>query len=157
MNDEYGTPSSFFRPLDDFFHFTLDPCANEENTLAIALYYTKQDDGLSKYWHGHNVFMNPPYSLGNINKFLAKTIAEACASTFIAALIRNDRSTTWWHELVQPHAWAVWDIPFRIRFVGADGPYPFPSAHCRNCSGDMTLYFDLSSRICLMKAPALTK
>ena len=49
--DDWATPQDFFDKLDEEFHFDLDPCASDENHKC-ALYFTKQDDGLSKNWGG---------------------------------------------------------------------------------------------------------
>ena len=49
--DQWSTPIDFFKKLDDEFHFTLDPCADESNHKCEK-YFTKEDDGLSKNWGG---------------------------------------------------------------------------------------------------------
>ena len=46
---DYCTPQAFFDQLNEEFHFTLDPCANEENHKC-DLFYTKEQDGLTKDW-----------------------------------------------------------------------------------------------------------
>lgn len=48
-SDEWTTPNSLFEKLDAEFNFNLDPCATEENSKCY-LYYTKEQDGLSKDW-----------------------------------------------------------------------------------------------------------
>lgn len=69
-SNEWATPQEFFDELDKEFYFTLDPCANSENHKC-DLYYTKEEDGLSKDWRGHIVFCNPPYGreIGNWVKY----------------------------------------------------------------------------------------
>lgn len=49
--DEWATPQDLFDSLDSEFHFTLDPCANEQNHKCER-YYSSADDGLSKNWGG---------------------------------------------------------------------------------------------------------
>lgn len=49
--DEWATPQDFFDKLDNEFHFTLDPCANEQNHKCEK-FYTKEQDGLSQDWGG---------------------------------------------------------------------------------------------------------
>ena len=49
--DNWATPQDFFDKLNEEFHFTLDPCANEENHKC-DLFYTKEQDGLTKDWGG---------------------------------------------------------------------------------------------------------
>ena len=48
---EWATPKDFFRELDNEFHFTLDPCATDENHKCNK-YYTIKDNGLMQTWGG---------------------------------------------------------------------------------------------------------
>lgn len=50
-SDEWGTPKEVFDRLDAEFHFTLDPCATEENAKCKK-YYTMSDNGLLPSWGG---------------------------------------------------------------------------------------------------------
>lgn len=50
-NDEWSTPQSIFDELDSEFHFTLDPCATDQNHKCM-LYYTQNEDGLLQDWGG---------------------------------------------------------------------------------------------------------
>ena len=52
--DEWATPQDFFDQLNKEFHFTLDPCANEQNHKCKK-FYTKEQDGLSRDWGAHRV------------------------------------------------------------------------------------------------------
>ena len=54
-SDEWETPQELFDELNKEFHFTLDPCANEQNHKCEK-YYTRETDGLSQCWKGENVF-----------------------------------------------------------------------------------------------------
>lgn len=49
--DEWATPKLFYEELDKEFHFTLDPCATEENHKCDR-YFTKEQDGLKQTWGG---------------------------------------------------------------------------------------------------------
>lgn len=49
--DDWATPQDFFDRLDKEFHFTLDPCADEQNHKCEK-FYTKEQDGLSHDWGG---------------------------------------------------------------------------------------------------------
>ena len=51
--DLWATPQAFFDELNAEFHFTLDPCANDDNHKC-AKYYTEQQDGLAQDWGGAN-------------------------------------------------------------------------------------------------------
>lgn len=48
---ELATPQDFFDRLNDEFHFTLDPCA-DENNHKCANYFTEKDNGLEQCWGG---------------------------------------------------------------------------------------------------------
>ena len=51
QTDQWSTPQDFFDKLNEEFHFTLDPCADEYNHKCEK-YYTKEQDGLRKLWGG---------------------------------------------------------------------------------------------------------
>ncbi len=51
--DLWATPQAFFDELNAEFHFTLDPCANDDNHKCDK-YYTEQQDGLLQDWGGAN-------------------------------------------------------------------------------------------------------
>lgn len=51
QSDEWETPQGLFDQLNDEFHFTLDPCASDENHKCES-YFTKEDDGLQEKWGG---------------------------------------------------------------------------------------------------------
>lgn len=56
--DQWSTPQDFFNKLNDEFHFTLDPCADHSNHKC-DLYFTVEDDGLSKNWGEQSVLQSP--------------------------------------------------------------------------------------------------
>ena len=56
--DDWATPQAFFDKLNEEFHFTLDPCA-DENNHKCSLYFTKEQDGLTKDW-GERGFLQSP-------------------------------------------------------------------------------------------------
>ena len=47
--DNWSTPQTFFDELNEEFHFTLDPCANEQNHKC-DLFFTKEQNGLTRDW-----------------------------------------------------------------------------------------------------------
>ena len=50
-SDEWETPKDFYEQINEEFSFNLDPCATEANHKC-ELYYTAEEDGLSKNWGG---------------------------------------------------------------------------------------------------------
>lgn len=49
VTDEWATPQEFFDELNEEFHFTLDPAANEENHKCET-FFTKEQNGLACPW-----------------------------------------------------------------------------------------------------------
>lgn len=122
--DKWETPSKVFKILNDEFGFTLDPCC-EIHTAKAATFYTPLEDGLSKDWTDHIVFVNPPYSRNNIDKWVKKCSEEGKKTT-VVALLPVSTSAAWFHDYV----WGKAEIRFirrRIRFVGAPFTAPFSS------------------------------
>ena len=83
--DQWATPQDFFDELDREFHFDLDPCADEQNHKA-EMYFTKEDDGLSKDWSGHRVFCNPPYGRA-IGKWVEKSFREGTKDDTLVVML----------------------------------------------------------------------
>lgn len=54
-SDEWSTPQNVFDELDKEFHFTLDPCATDDNHKCDK-YFTLENDGLSENWGGTECF-----------------------------------------------------------------------------------------------------
>jgi len=126
-SNEWETPQELFNKLDREFHFTLDPCATKENTKCKN-YYTIEDDGLSKSWHGETVFMNPPYGR-QIGKWVKKAFEERGndGKTTIVCLIPSRTCTAYWHDYIEGFA-HVRFIRGRLNFRGSKHNAPFPSA-----------------------------
>lgn len=125
QKDKWETPEHIFRPLNEEFNFTLDPCAETE-TAKCAKFYTEADDGLEKDWSGEIVFCNPPYSRANINMWTKKCYQESLKGVVIVALLPVSTSARWFHHYVYGKA----DIRYykgRIRFNGAPYTAPFSS------------------------------
>ena len=113
VDDELSTPRLFFDRLNGVYDFNLDPCCSEENKKCKK-YFTKEMDGLSWSWKGR-VFVNPPYSRGNIRRWLLKGLKELIFCECIVFLLPVDTSTKWFHEIVLPNG----DIEFikgRLKF-----------------------------------------
>ncbi len=123
--EEWSTPQEFYDQLDGEFHFTLDPCATVENAKC-ANFYTKEDDGLSKDWHGV-VFMNPPYGRA-IKHWIKKAYEESLKGATVVCLIPARTDTSYWHEYVIGGGAEVRFIKGRLKFGGHTNSAPFPSA-----------------------------
>ena len=125
QKDKWETPSKIFDELSEKIQFTLDPCC-EINTAKCKKFYTEQDNGLIQDWTGETVFVNPPYSRGNIDVWMKKCYEESLKGVVIIALIPVSTSSKWFHNYVLGHA----DLKFykgRLRFKGAPFTAPFSS------------------------------
>jgi site-specific DNA-methyltransferase (adenine-specific) len=128
-SNEWATPQDFYNKLNAEFGFTLDPCATP-TTAKCSSYYTVDDDGLSKDWSGHTVFMNPPY--GRKQKdWIEKAFQEGeKAGTTVVALVPARTDTKAWHNYCMK-ATEIRFIKGRLKFGQGNSKTnsaPFPSA-----------------------------
>lgn len=122
-SEEWATPQDVFDELDAEFHFTLDPCATADNAKCKK-YYTKDDDGLLKDWHGETVFCNPPYGR-EIGKWIAKADKETRGGATVVLLLPARTDTRYFHDYIyQKHETRF--LRGRVHFNNA-GRAPFPS------------------------------
>lgn len=82
----------------------LDPASNPhaQKVVRAAKFYTKQDDSLTKEWHGR-VFCNPPYSTSLVRRFTDHLLHEVDEKRVKAAiyLVNNCTDTGWFHALAE--------------------------------------------------------
>lgn len=115
-SDEWYTPRWI---IDRLGPFDLDPCAapidvRPHKTASVML--TKEDDGLSKIWHGV-VWMNPPYSRQLLSAFCEK-MAEHDNGI---ALLVNRQDNLLWQEVIFPSAKSMIFMRHRVKFIRPDG------------------------------------
>ena len=127
QTDQWATPQDFFDKLNEEFHFTLDPCADEFNHKCEK-YYTEEQDGLSQSWEKETVFCNPPYGR-EIGKWVEKAYAEnLVGGAFVVMLIPARTDTKWFHDYIyKKHNVEVRFVKGRLKFGNADNSAPFPS------------------------------
>ena len=127
-SNDWGTPQWLYDMLDSEFHFTLDPCANDDNAMCDA-YFTEAEDGLVQPWGGCSevVFVNPPYSpWQTAYAWVHKCYDEAWAGARVVALLPVRTSNKWFHDFVM-YAEEIRFINGRLEFVGSKYFAPFPS------------------------------
>ncbi len=131
--DEWGTPQWLFDLLDQEFHFNVDAAATEENTKCLFFF----DDALERPWYegddpelvkdleglgmavARTFFLNPPYSAGNIDRFMQKAYEESQKGATVVCLVPCATDTRWWHNYAMK-AQEIRFIKGRVRFVGYD-------------------------------------
>jgi phage N-6-adenine-methyltransferase len=121
---EWYTPAKYIALAREVLgEIDLDPASSDgaQKTVRAGDYFTKEDDGLSKEWHGR-VFLNPPYAQPLVSEFIAKMVTEYRAHHVTAGiLLTNDcTDTAWFHEAAL-NATAICFTRGRIRFYNADG------------------------------------
>jgi len=125
-SDEWATPPSLLRPLDEAVGgFDLDPCSGAEERSIAPETYTESDDGLSKRWHGR-VWCNPPYS--DVEDWLEKARFEIGRDDveLVLVLLPARTSTQWFHRFAVEST-AICFLEGRLRFGDASDDAPFPS------------------------------
>jgi site-specific DNA-methyltransferase (adenine-specific) len=125
---EWVTPQEFYDKLHNVFNFTLDPCCTPQNRKC-EVFFTLENDGLNQHWHGHNVFVNPPYGRV-ISKWVEKCYKESNENTPIVLLIPSRTDTSYQHDYIFAHSKAICFIRGRLKFVEngvIKNSAPFPS------------------------------
>ena len=100
-SDEWATPQSVYEPLDSEFHFTLDPCATEDNHKCEA-YYTIDDNGLLQNWGGRQCFaiLRTQGSASGLRKHIgrAEKIIQSLFCSYRPERIPNTFTTSFTRE-----------------------------------------------------------
>ena len=123
-SDEWSTPNVVFDDLDAEFHFTLDPCATNENHKCET-YFTIEQNGLLQDWGGQIVFCNPPYS--NIGAWVEKAFREGRKDkTVVVLLIPSRTDTRYFHDFIYNRA-EIRFVKGRIKFGTSNNNAPFSS------------------------------
>lgn len=82
----------------------LDPasCDKANQLIKANRFFSKQEDGLSQEWAGR-IWLNPPYSLPLITKFVYRLLQEWKAGEISQAcvLTRNATETQWCQQLLR--------------------------------------------------------
>lgn len=122
---DWSTPQSLFDELNNEFHFTLDPCATDENAKCER-YYTKHENGLNQNWEGESVFCNPPYGR-ELPMWIKKCYHEGQKDdTTVVMLIPARTDTKAFHEYIYNKS-EIRFIKGRLKFSGEKNSAPFPS------------------------------
>ena len=110
----WETPPEVFDPINREFKFTLDVCADRNNTKC-ELFYDEQTNGLIQDWSDNVCWCNPPYG-NDVRKWVKKAIIESEKGVTTVLLIPCKTNTNWWHDLVIPKA-EVRFLRGRVKFI----------------------------------------
>jgi len=149
-SDDHSTPQALFDRLDDEFHFDLDVCATEPHEVPnpvgsgpvgvdipetlfdpgnakCPIYFTPEDDGLKQHWFGR-VWMNPPYTKGQVGAWIQKLLKELVAGRItLGVALTAARPDTAWFQTVASYAAEIRFLKGRLTFEGQQNAAPFPS------------------------------
>lgn len=96
-----------------------DPASNNiaNKVVKAGKYFDATENGLEHNWFG-NVWMNPPYSLGLIDKFIAKLITEIDTGRVTSAItLTNNATETQWFSIAAKHACGMCTVERRIKYL----------------------------------------
>ena len=127
MKYKYKCPDALFNKLNEEFDFDFDLCASGGNykcddwTDDIVSFVGSEES------KDHtNLWMNPPYSRGNIDTCMEQAYRLHKGGKTVVCLVRFDPSTKWFQEWVHGRATNVLMLDKRVRFKGASDSYNFP-------------------------------
>jgi len=123
-NNEWYTPKQYVDAARRVMGgIDLDPASSElaQRVVMANAYYTKEDDGLAKPWHGR-VWLNPPYSQPAIADFIEKAACELRNGNVSECIIltHNYTDTAWFH-LAASISSRMCFTRGRIKFVDPEG------------------------------------
>jgi len=122
-DNEWFTPGKYIELAREALkEIDLDPASHPlaQETVKAKQFFTKDDDGLSKEWHGR-IWLNPPYAYPIMPQFIDKLLEELEAGrTKAAILLTHNYSDTEWFQKAAAKAAMLCFPRGRIRFVHGD-------------------------------------
>lgn len=135
---EWFTPSRYIEKARCVLGtIALDPasCAEAQETVKAARFYSFADDGLAQTWEG-TVWLNPPYAGGLVAAFAEKMVASWGSGGVTSAIMLTNAytETSWFHALTNASR-AVCFTRGRIKFESPHGE------KCAPTNGQSFFYF----------------
>lgn len=125
-SDYWATPDDIVKGIARYLHdnklikwteFDLDCCANDVNSKVADSFITEQENALLVDWCGMQIWCNPPYSRGNIEKFIAKAVQQTeMHGSEVVMLLNVDPSTQYFRKIVAKARAVVYIVGGRIKF-----------------------------------------
>ncbi len=112
LRQAWRTDPALFAKLHNVFRFTIDACADRDNTL-LPRYWTKEVDAALQDWRGERVFCNPPFQ--GAKRIIARA-PEAELTVMVFML--NSLTTGYFHSAPAPYLLVP---PKRLSFVPPPG------------------------------------
>jgi hypothetical protein len=134
--NEWYTPAEYIDSARKVMgKIDLDPASSEiaNRVVGAEIYYTVQDDGLSKDWHGC-IWMNPPYSQPEIGLFANKLVESLSKIDSAMVLINNATETKWFQGMLSECSGVCFPSS-RVKFLDVSGNKGAP------LQGQAVLYF----------------
>jgi phage N-6-adenine-methyltransferase len=135
---EWYTPQDYVQAAQFVLgEIDLDPATHPiaQEWIKAKEFFTEQDDGLTKEWHGR-IWLNPPYSREKIKPFIDKMAAEIEATRVTAAIVlTNSNTDTEWFHKIGPLTQALCFTNGRIAFTDPDGD------PCKPTQGQVFFYY----------------
>ena len=119
-NDEWWTPPDIVRRARAALGgIDCDPASIDgaNQIVRATRFFTREQDGLTQTWSGRT-WLNPPFSVGIVGRFVSKLIAEEAVTAW-CCLLNNGTETKWGQKLLG-QAQVVCFPASRIRFLGSD-------------------------------------
>ena len=109
--DEWYTPVEYVEAAREVLgDIDLDPasCREAQRVVNASDYYTVSDDGLVQPWRDR-VWLNPPYSMPLIQKFVKRLIDHYESGDVTAAIILTNNSSDagWFHSLAESYPFCL--------------------------------------------------
>jgi hypothetical protein len=118
-DNEWYTPKEYIEAARQVLvSIDVDPASNPvaNEIIEAATFYTAEDSGLDKDWHG-TVWMNPPYESGLIGQFAEKLCdAYAGGNVTSAIVLVNNATETRWFQSIAEQASAACFPKGRVKF-----------------------------------------
>jgi ParB family chromosome partitioning protein len=137
-NSEWHTPDEYLNAARAVMGgIDLDPASSAiaQERVQATTFYTVDDDGLTKDWKGR-VWLNPPYTVGVVDQFVAKLVEHVAAGDVSAAVVLvNNATETRWFRQAAAVATAVCFPAGRVKFLDEQGNSGAP------LQGQAVLYF----------------
>lgn len=121
---EWYTPPKYVKAAREVMGtIDVDPasCDVAQANVKATRFYTVEDDGLQYAWKG-NVWLNPPYTSGVIDMFVAKLLEHIESSDISAAIMLSNNSTeTKWFQSAAQACSGICFPSRRISFIDQHG------------------------------------